>query len=353
MIYEPFGLRAISLEPGGFHVEALSANVFWSFFLFRRHLLTFFALSACYSQLQQLAASPLSSLAMGKKQQHRNNAKVSTAPLNATKSLVDSLPLEEKHHLERCTLDYATTNLGHDEFVQKAVETLEQEHVLVVHNCFSEKEVKTLHDCYVSHHGRQAGQQAIGEKDASKRSGTRLYNCLCQLGPACGFYDWKEGTTEAQHILNPSLITDYRKPPRKAVWKSIADAFHFHHVARVEVVTSHVGCRAQGWHIDGVHGLTVIMPLTDVGVRQGPTELDLSVPFVGLWEGDPKVRRSCSNDTRVRAVMPQGSVLLFNANVSHRGSANIGTKDRPILVVDCSLDCTCLAAGGPRDVWSV
>jgi hypothetical protein len=212
-----------------------------------------------------------------------------------------------------------------------------------------------LHDCYQDLHGQQAGQRAIGEKDASKRSGTRLYNCLCQLGPACDFYNWKGQIKGAQHCLNPSAtpVTDYRKAPAKpSVWTSITDTFRFRHIARVEVVTSHTGCRAQGWHIDGVHGLTVILPLVDVGVRQGPTELDFSVPFVGLWEGDPKVRRSPSSQQTVRAVMPKGSVLMFNANVSHRGSANIGAKDRPILVLDCSLENTCLAAGGPRDIWS-
>ena len=272
-------------------------------------------------------------------------------------SLSEGLPPKEREHLQRCTLDYANTALDDDAFVQRAVSILEQEHVLIIHNCLNEKEIGTLHDCYEELHRLQAGQKAIGEKDASKRSGTRLYNCLCQLGPACGFYDWKDGTRDAKRCLNPlscidySSEFDYTKKPRKPVWKSITDTFHFYHIARVEVVTSHVGCRAQDWHVDGVHGLTVILPLTDVGVRQGPTELDFGPAFVGLWDGDPKVR-SKSHD-RVRAVLPRGSVLLFNANVSHRGGANISTVDRPILVLDCSLDSTCLAAGGARDIWSV
>lgn len=289
---------------------------------------------------------------MGKKEQHKNRIKESVAQaIKSPESPANGLPLEEKRHLERCTVDYATTTLNHDAFVRNAVRILEQEHMLIVHNCLSDDEVQVLYDCYEDLHQQQAGQRAIGEKDASKRSGTRLYNCLCQLGPACDFYNWKDGTEEAQHCLNPIATTDYRKPPRKPVWKSITDTFHFYHIARVEVVTSHVGCRAQDWHIDGVHGLTVILPLTDVGVRQGPTELDFGPAFLGLWEGDPKVRAHSTD--RVRAVMPKGSVLLFNANVSHRGSANIGATDRPILVLDCSLESTCLAAGGPRDIWSV
>lgn len=291
---------------------------------------------------------------MGKKD-HKNPHSRSPVQISAvspapTRSLADALPLEEKRHLERCTLDYAATPLTHDDFVCKAVSILEQEHMLVIQNCWNDDEIHVLYDCYKTLHAQQAGQRAIGEKDASKRSGTRLYNCRCQLGPACDFYNWKDATERAQNCLNPTITTDVRQRPRKPVWKSITDAFHFHHIARVEVVTSHVGCRAQHWHIDGVHGLTVIVPLTNVGVRQGPTELDFAIPFVGLWEGDPKVKSR--NATTVRAVMPQGSVLLFNANVSHRGSANIGASDRPILVLDCSLESTCLAAGGPRDIWS-
>lgn len=306
---------------------------------------------ACRLQTVDQSAD-VKSATMGKKQINKNRVQESVAQtVKPPKHPVESLPLEEKRHLERCTLDYATTSLNHDEFVRKAVEVLEKEHMLVVQNCLNDDEVQVLYECYKDLHQQQAGQRAIGEKDASKRSGTRLYNCLCQLGPACDFYDWKDGTAQAQHCLNPRTTDDFRKAPRKPVWKSITDTFHFRHIARVEVVTSHVGCRAQDWHIDGVHGLTVILPLTDVGVRQGPTELDFGPAFLGLWEGDPKVRARSTGT--VRAVMSKGSVLLFNANVSHRGSANIGATDRPILVLDCSLESTCLASGGPRDIWSV
>jgi hypothetical protein len=305
-----------------------------------------------------------------------------------TSSFTDSLPPEERMYLEKCTLDFASLMSSADNddspannrlrqaFVHRAVEILEQEHMLVINNCLSEDETQVLEACYKELHQRQVGQRAIGERDASKRSGTRLYNCLCQLGPACGFYDWKDGTAPARKCLNPlapsnnnnnnnnldgnddddqqQYIFDYRtsKPPPRPVWKCITDKFHFTHIARVEIVTSHVGCRSQDWHVDGVHGLTVMFPLTDVGERQGPTELDFSHPFLGLWEGDGKVRTP-QVGTAIRAVMPRGSVLMFNANASHRGSANIGSRDRPIVVLDCSLESTCLAAGGPRDIWSV
>ena len=37
--------------------------------------------------------------------------------------------------------------------------------------------------------------------------------------------------------------------------------------------------------------------------------------------------------------IPRGSVLLFNANVSHRGTANLSPTDRPVLVLDTSPRC--------------
>ena len=156
-------------------------------------------------------------------------------------------------------------------------------------------------------------------------------------------------TATSSRSKNDTHSYYYDSPKKKAVWRQITDHFEFTHIARVEVVTSHVGCRAQGWHIDGVHGLTVIFPLIDVGVRQGPTELDFSVPFIRLYRDSSKVKKT----TTMHAVIPAGSVLMFNANVSHRGSANIGKVDRPILVLDCSLPTTCLAEGGTRNIWDV
>ena len=38
------------------------------------------------------------------------------------------------------------------------------------------------------------------------------------------------------------------------------------------------------------------------------------------------------------------SVLLFNANLSHRGTANLSAADRPVLVLDCSPRSACVAA---------
>jgi len=170
---------------------------------------------------------------------------------------------------------------AHLAFVGRAESILEEHNMIIIKNALSAAEVATLHAEYVSLHSLQGTQQAIGEKDASKRSGTRMYNCQCQLGPKCTFKDWKKGATGTRAVLAPpprfgtttttatAATATSSSSSSAGVWVDICRRFHLEHVARVEVVTSHVGCRAQGWHIDGVHGLTVIFPLTHVGLRQG------------------------------------------------------------------------------------
>ena len=124
------------------------------------------------------------------------------------------------------------------------------------------------------------------------------------------------------------------------IWQRVCNSFGFSHIARVEVVTSHVGCRRQDWHCDSAHGITVIFPLVDVDMAKGPTELEFTTPFNSLDEAGSKIKEkdSVAPDS-VHAVMPRGSVLLFNANTNHRGTENISHSDRPILVLDTSPSC--------------
>jgi hypothetical protein len=173
----------------------------------------------------------------------------------------------------------------HRAFVCRAESILEEHNMVIVKNALSATEVATLLQEYASLHSREGTQQAIGEKDASKRSGTRMYNCECQQGPKCVFKDWKHGTSGSRAVLSPDSCAQFSGTPPSCtaasssarartsasagVWVDICRKFHLEHVARVEVVTSHVGCRAQDWHIDGAHGLTVIFPLAHVGIRQG------------------------------------------------------------------------------------
>ena len=110
------------------------------------------------------------------------------------------------------------------------------------------------------------------------------------------------------------------------------------HVARVGVVTSHQRCRNQDWHVDTPIGLTGIFAVVDVDVQKGPTQMDFTIPFNAILEGHPKVK-NCSGLATCHIATPAGAVLMFNANCSYRGTANLSRADRPILVLDCSPPC--------------
>ena len=131
---------------------------------------------------------------MGKKPKNRSN-QVATSSTTKSTSLKQpkftgcaALPEKERIQLEACTLDYKTATSGGSggsnddaDFCRRAIEILEQHQALVIHNCMDPEGLLILQETYERLHQQQAGQTAIGEKDASKRSGTRLYNCLCQL----------------------------------------------------------------------------------------------------------------------------------------------------------------------------
>lgn len=217
--------------------------------------------------------------------------------------------------------------------VEKCCAILERYHMCIITNALSAEDLAAIYSEYEELLDF-SGHSAIGEKDASKRSGTRFYNCKCQLGPKCGFTGWRCGAATSRHILKRNLNQF------KGIWQNVVRSYGFTHCARVEVVTSHKGCRNQGWHVDGQHGITVIFPLVDVDLRKGPTQLDFTIPFFALQEGAGKIKhRDPAAPESARAAMPAGSVLLFNANCSHRGTANLSTSDRPILVLDTSKPC--------------
>lgn len=219
--------------------------------------------------------------------------------------------------------------------VNNAVSLLNRYNMLILHNVFTPPEITKMHREYLSLLDR-SGQTAIGEKDASKRSGTRFYNCNCQLGPACSFSGWKDAAPNVREIMGRGEDGS----PNADIWRQIVRKLGFEHIARVEMVTGHSGCRSQGWHVDGLRGVTAIFSMVDVDVAKGPTELDFDVPFLSIDENKGKCSRGVQGaPSKCYAVMPAGSVLMFNANVTHRGTANLSKVDRPVLVLDCSADC--------------
>lgn len=232
-----------------------------------------------------------------------------------------------------------------NEFVLKVAEALEQFHMCVLHDALSPDDVADIQNDYAALLDIKHGAHAIGEKDSSKRSGTRMWNCPCQLGPNCSFQGWRAGSENTRRALQRRAVCgtlpqhSKNKPP---LWQAICNVFGFTHIARVEVVTSHVGCRNQDWHCDSAHGITVIFALVDIDLAKGPTEIEFITPFNSLGKesnsGKIKHKHSSSPES-VHAVLPKGSVLMFNANANHRGTANLSSSDRPILVLDTSPSC--------------
>lgn len=253
------------------------------------------------------------------KQQHPKGGKAGkagapsgAAPSAVAEAAVDAmLPEPERRFLTDCAKvpcghvvgrEFPTNEQKADEerAVAQAVASLETFHMCILENALSQEDVAQITADFAAMLDFK-GDSAIGEKKASQRSATRMYNCKCQVGPACGWSGWKGdslGTRERLH-------DDCRRP---AVWERVCAHFDFTHIKRCEVVTSHPGCRAQGWHVDAMNGLTVIFPLVDVDARKGPTQLDFTIPFNNLLADGPK------NKKRHEAA-PE-SALHFHAPVS-------------------------------------
>ena len=66
-------------------------------------------------------------------------------------------------------------------FISRAVETLSRFHFCILHNVLAEEEILAIQDEYTRLLDVKYGAHAIGEKDPSKRSGTRMFNCPCQV----------------------------------------------------------------------------------------------------------------------------------------------------------------------------
>eukprot|EP00658_Telonema_sp_P-2_P037303 TRINITY_DN26834_c0_g1_i1.p1 TRINITY_DN26834_c0_g1~~TRINITY_DN26834_c0_g1_i1.p1 ORF type:complete len:299 (+),score=47.82 TRINITY_DN26834_c0_g1_i1:224-1120(+) len=259
-----------------------------------------------------------------------------------------SLPRDEKLFLRKVSIPLPTMarnggrglskqlQAAEDAAVQQAIATLDKYNMCILHNALSPDALDTITTEFEEMLDLN-GDAAIGEKDASKRSGTRMYNCACQVGPNCGFCGWRVGSERTKRLLD--LQYPHERTEAMSVWRRVVTEMGVDHVARVEVVTSHRGCRNQDWHVDAPRGLTTIFAMVDVDLPKGPTQMDFTIPFSAILEGAPKVKKPEDAPDTVHAAMPVCSVLMFNANASHRGTANISTGPRPILVLDCSPPC--------------
>jgi hypothetical protein len=281
----------------------------------------------------------------------------SSAPAAAAagSDVASELPDEQRRFLHECTVAVpkitpgrypcAADKAAEAAAVERALGALEKHHMVVLDNALGAEDLAAVtaefHEM-LDFGSDVRGGSAFGEKVSRNRSATRMYNCKCQVGPECGWSGWREGSAGTRDRLHGT--------ERPRVWERVCAHHGFVHCRRVEVVTSHPGCRCQGWHVDAERGLTAIFALVDVDVRKGPTQLDFTVPFNALEDEAPKVKH-CAPPSPPTAFAPltAGSVVIFNANCSHRGTANISDGDRPVLVVDCSPPC----ASEPQSQWDL
>ena len=115
------------------------------------------------------------------------------------------------------------------------------------------------------------------------------------------------------------------------------------------VVMSTAGALEQQWHSDGshvnvnehlpCHVLNVFMPLVDLTMENGPTELRPGSHY--LTRGDGKMNAKlwliakCKKTLRspVSPCLKRGEALIFDYRTLHRGKANISSGPRPVLVL--------------------
>ncbi|GMI07036.1 hypothetical protein TrVE_jg293 [Triparma verrucosa] len=245
---------------------------------------------------------------------------------------VSALPVDDQQFHQKITIELPTIqHYKKAPFVDKVIEILHTYNMCIILNALSDDEISSVMESYDDLLDLN-GVTAIGEKDASKRSGTRFYNCRCQQGPKCGFKGWREGADNVKTVYEPD------NPP---VWRQVIDRMDIPHIARVEMVTGHSGCRAQGWHVDALRGVTAIFAMTDVDLAKGPTQINFMEHFTSLDLNAGKVKGGlgAGNVESTFAAMPKGALVMFNANCVHRGTANLSKVDRPVLVLDCSADC--------------
>lgn len=116
-------------------------------------------------------------------------------------------------------------------------------------------------------------------------------------------------------------------------------------ICHTSLVISYPGSPDQSWHADGghvnvdehlpCHCLNVFIPLMDITMEMGPTELRPGthyhtrnlVPMMLAARARKKLRAP------VAPLLDLGDALLFDYRILHRGKANLSEKDRAILVL--------------------
>ena len=116
-----------------------------------------------------------------------SGASAAVAAPKASVDVYSGLNRDEIQFLSKVTRDFGdvrgnsashgkgnTSTTSHHAFVAEAERILEEHNMIIIENILTPLEVDTLHGEYIALHENQGTQQAIGEKDASKRSGTLI-----------------------------------------------------------------------------------------------------------------------------------------------------------------------------------
>ena len=97
------------------------------------------------------------------------------------------------------------------------------------------------------------------------------------------------------------------------------------------VVLSRPGAPAQSWHRDSghlfnqmlpAHAVTIFVPLVEITPQMGRTS------FIPQTHLD---KQASDKKPHVTPAIPLGSWLAFDSRIVHRGEANFGKEDRPLL----------------------
>jgi hypothetical protein len=154
-------------------------------------------------------------------------------------------------------------------------------------------------------------------------------------------------------LLHSSRALQRDLPPLDSLKESLSfvpsllDSFSWDdiQICNLSLVMSTPGASEQTWHADGghvsihehlpCHCFNIFIPLTDVTMENGPTELRPGTHF-HTRNLAPMMLAAKARKTLCRPATPllsQGDLLLFDYRLLHRGKANASDSDRTILVL--------------------
>mmetsp|Transcript_20032 Transcript_20032/g.30698 ORF Transcript_20032/g.30698 Transcript_20032/m.30698 type:complete len:303 (-) Transcript_20032:1469-2377(-) len=118
-----------------------------------------------------------------------------------------------------------------------------------------------------------------------------------------------------------------------------------YYMCSMSIVMASAGAAEQQWHQDGphldiarhqpCHCLNVFIPLMDVTLCHGPTELRPGTHYYTRNLASMMLAARAKKTLRdpVLPLLHAGDALIFDYRVLHRGRANLSDEDRPILVM--------------------